>query len=160
MKKAVFLDRDGVINRDILSYTFRLEDFIILDGTIEAMKIFRDKGYRMIVITNQGGIGRKLYGHEDVKILHDHLTSLLKAENIFLDAIYYCPHHPETSACLCRKPGSLLLEKAVARFGLVAAQSYFIGDMDRDMEAGRGAGVIPIKTETNGSLLDIVNLIR
>jgi len=160
MNKAVFLDRDGVINRDISDYTYRLEDFKILEGVIEAMKIFRDKGYKMIVITNQGGIGKKLYTHKDVHILHDHLIKILAAENIHLDEIYYCPHHPVSSNCLCRKPGSIMIEKALARFEIDPKQSYFIGDMDRDVEAGINAGVTPVKIESNTSLMKITGLIK
>jgi len=160
MRKAVFLDRDGVINRDISDYTYRPEDFVILDGVIDAMKIFRDNGYIMIIITNQGGIAKKHYGHTDVELLHNNLKKVLAGENIFLEAIYYCPHHPVSGLCLCRKPGSLLLEKAIARFEIDAASSYFIGDMDRDVEAGRAAGVIPIKTTTNESLLNVAGMVR
>jgi D-glycero-D-manno-heptose 1,7-bisphosphate phosphatase len=160
MNKAVFLDRDGVINIDIKDYTYRLEDFKIIDGVIEAMKIFSEKGYLLIVITNQGGIAKRLYGHQQVAVLHGHLETILSKENILLTDIYYCPHHPVTGNCICRKPDSLLLEKAIARYEIDPSLSYFIGDRERDVIAGEKAGVHTIMIETNSSLLDIAHLIK
>jgi len=160
MNKAVFIDRDGVINRDIRDYTYRLEDFELLEDVTKALKIFREKGYLLIVVTNQGGIGKKLYGHDDVRILHEHLASLLKAEKIELTDIYYCPHHPVSGKCLCRKPDSLLLEKAIARFDIDPALSYFIGDMERDVQAGEKAGVHSILIESNSSLMQTVKMVK
>lgn len=159
MKKAVFLDRDGVINRDIADYTYRISDFTMLPGVVEALKNFHDKGYLLIIITNQGGIAKKLYGHEEVAVLHRYLLDLFKKKGIEITEIYYCPHHPDFGKCLCRKPGSLMLEKALARFNIDPTRSYFIGDMDRDIEAGRGAGVNTIKVDTNGSMLSIIDRI-
>lgn len=159
MNKAVFLDRDGVINVDRNDYTWKIDDFIVLPDVIRVLKAFRDKGFLLIVITNQGGIAKKIYEHRDVALLHEHLCALFKMEQIELTEIYYCPHHIEIEKCICRKPESVLLEKALARFNIDASQSYFIGDRERDTEAAIGAGVIPVKIETNTSLMQALDVI-
>src|ERR1035437_10328277 len=137
MNKAIFLDRDGVINQERGHYTFGLDEFILNDGLFEALKAFQDKGFLLIVITNQGGIAKGLYSHKDVAILHNYLIEILAENGIHLTEIYYCPHHPDIGKCLCRKPNSLMLEKSIARFDIDAAKSYFIGDNDRDIIAGK-----------------------
>jgi D-glycero-D-manno-heptose 1,7-bisphosphate phosphatase len=157
--KAVFLDRDGVINKERGEYNFLLEDFILNDGLFDALKIFQQKKYLLIVISNQGGIAKKLFTKEQTEYLHLHLERALRNKGITLTEIYYCTHHPDVSKCICRKPDSLMLEKAIARFNIEASQSYFIGDVDRDIEAGKKAGVQTIKIESNSSLMNIVNQI-
>ncbi len=154
--KAVFLDRDGVINKEQGNYVTHLEDFIINIGVVEALKIFRDKNYLLIVISNQGGIAKGICTKEEVDYLHHHLHRSFKNNGIQLSAIYYCPHHPDVTNCICRKPDSQMLEKAMARFNIDPLQSYFIGDADRDMEAGKKAGVKTIKVIANQSLMDVV----
>ncbi len=159
MNKAIFLDRDGVINVERGDYTWLLEDFKLNDGLIEALKIFREKKYHLIVITNQGGIAKGLYKKEEVEYLHLHLVRALKNHRIELAEIYYCPHHPDIGKCICRKPDSQLLEKAIARFSIDASLSYFIGDADRDVEAGKKAGVKTIKIDPNSSLMNVIHLV-
>ena len=159
MNKAIFLDRDGVINRED-GYISRVEQFIINDGVVDALKYFQQKGYLLIVITNQGGVAKGLYHHIDVDKIHGYLVEKLEQAGIKLTAIYYCPHHPVIGKCLCRKPDSLMLEKAIARFDIDASKSYFIGDHDRDIEAGKKAGVNTIKIDANSSLLKIKDLIK
>ena len=160
MKKAVFLDRDGVINRETGDYTWRMDDFELLDGVVPALKQLRDRGYDLFIITNQGGVAKGLYTLEDVEKLHLHLQEILGKEGILFKEIYYCPHHPDSGNCLCRKPGSLMIEKALARFRLDAASSYFIGDRDRDVEAGAGAGVTGILVESNRPLTEILERVK
>ena len=157
--KAIFLDRDGVINQERGEYTWLLEDFKLNSGLIEALKIFLNKNYLLIVISNQSGIAKGVYKKEETEYLHLHLARTLKNQSIELTEIYYCPHHPEVSKCICRKPDSLLLEKAMARFNIDGALSYFIGDADRDVVAGKKAGVRTIKIEPNSSLLDVIHLV-
>ena len=118
MAKAVFLDRDGVINLERGDYTFRLKDFVINDGVVEALSDFQRKGYLLYIITNQSGISKGQYTHENVNEIHDFLITKLRESGIHISAIYYCPHHPEQSNCLCRKPNCLLIEKAIARFDI------------------------------------------
>lgn len=159
MKKAIFLDRDGVINEERGEYTWLLEDFKLNEGLVEALKVFLEKKYMLIVISNQSGIAKGVYKKEEVEYLHLHLGRVLKKHGIELAEIYYCPHHPDFGKCLCRKPGSLLLEKAIARFQIDPSLSYFIGDADRDVEAGEKAGVKTIKVEPNSSLMNVIHLV-
>lgn len=149
MNKAVFLDRDGVINRERGEYTFRVEDFEFLDGVEEALKTFGERGYLLIIISNQSGIAKGLYGIEDVEKINTHILKYFKARNIDITEIYYCPHHDDYGKCLCRKPAALMLEKALARFQIEAAGSYMIGDMDRDIEAATKLGIKGIKILPN-----------
>jgi len=100
-----------------------------------------------------------VYTKENTEYLHLHLERVLKNHGIGLTEIYYCPHHPDFSNCLCRKPGSLLLEKAIARFDIDAARSYFIGDALRDEEAGKKAGVKTIRVEPNSPLMNVIHLV-
>ncbi|MBA3704394.1 MAG: HAD-IIIA family hydrolase, partial [Bacteroidetes bacterium] len=115
MNKAIFLDRDGVINVE-RGYTNLLKDFVILPDLFEVLKIFQKMGYLLIVISNQSGIAKGLYKQEEVEVLHKYLVEELKKNKITLSEIYYCVHHPDVSRCICRKPDSLFVEKALARF--------------------------------------------
>ena len=160
MNKAIFLDRDGVINRDALPYTFRIEDFFILDGVYDALKLFQKKNYLLIVISNQGGIGKNIYSKEDAERVIKFMNERLNENGIFLSEVYYCPHHPSKGNCICRKPDSLLIEKGLARFEIDPMQSYFIGDMDRDIQAAAKAGVKGIKIKVNSNLASIIHLIK
>lgn len=161
MNKAIFLDRDGVLNREReCGYTSRPEDFEILPGVIEVLQLFRDKGYRLIVISNQSGVGKGLYTHEEVEVLHDQLKGTFEKNGVYVDEIYYCIHHPDVTKCLCRKPGTLFLEKAIARFDIDRSASFFIGDKEnRDMEAAAAAGIKGILIRANSSLKEILHYI-
>jgi D-glycero-D-manno-heptose 1,7-bisphosphate phosphatase len=158
-RKAIFLDRDGVINQERGDWTYLLEDFKINEGVTEALKIFQQKNYLLIVISNQSGIAKGVYKQEQTEYLHLQLERNLKNHGITLTEIYYCPHHPDISKCLCRKPDSLLLEKAIARFNIDASESFFIGDAERDVAAGTKAGVKTIKVEPDSSLMNVLHLI-
>jgi len=159
MNKAIFLDRDGVINRE-RGFTYRLEDFEILPGLIEGLKEFRRRGYLLIVVSNQSGIAKGLYKQTDVEILHTYLIETLKESGLAFDEIYYCVHHPDVSKCICRKPDSLFVEKALARFNIDPAQSYFIGDKERDTEAAEKVGVKGILIEANTPLPELMQFIK
>jgi D-glycero-D-manno-heptose 1,7-bisphosphate phosphatase len=156
MRKAVFLDRDGVLNRERGMHTWTLEDFEILPDVPEALKRLQDAGWLLVVITNQSGIGLGLYGHAEVAALHGYLHAMLAEQGVQLTAVYYCPHHPTNGKCLCRKPGGLLMERAIARFGIDVRASAMIGDRERDMEAAAAVGVRGIRVEANTSLLPVV----
>lgn len=160
MQKAVFLDRDGVINRERGDYTFDIADFQINLDVFAALRAFLEKGYLLIIITNQSGIAKKVYSHQRVIDLHDHMMSTLAAHGISLTEIYYCPHHPDVTECLCRKPQSIMVEKALARFNIDPESSFLIGDRERDIVAGGAVGVTGILIESNSSLLDVVSMIR
>ena len=155
-RAAVFLDRDGVINRERGEHTWLMEDFEILPDVAEALKAITTTGKSSIIISNQSGIGLGFYGHADVERLHSYLHHELAAKGAHIDAVYYCPHHPEQGRCLCRKPGGLLLERAIARYAIDPARSVMIGDRERDVEAAARVGVKGILVEPNTSLLDVL----
>ena len=160
MNKAVFLDRDGVINYDPDDYIYRMEDFRFLDNLFQIASEITKRGYRLIVITNQGGMDKKRYSGEDVERLHAHIEKAFKANNTPITEIYYCPHHSDLQKCLCRKPGSLMVERALAKYNIDPAQSYFIGDKQRDIVCAEGAGVKGIKIDVNQMNLSILELIK
>ncbi len=154
--KAIFLDRDGVLNQEVGDYIMRLEDFKILPHVFEGLRILHDAGYLLIVITNQGGIAKKLYSMLELKKMHDYLESELAGQGVQLTDIYFCPHHPVSGNCLCRKPGSLLVEKALSKYDIDPLHSYFIGDKIRDIECGEAAGVKGIFIQANENWVPIV----
>lgn len=155
-KPCLFLDRDGVINRERGEHTWRQADFEVLPGVPAALGYARDAGFALVIISNQSGIGLGLYGHVEVHALHDRLAQELAMAGVRLDGILYCPHHPSGGRCLCRKPGSLLLERAIARHGIDPARSLMIGDRERDVRAAESAGVRGVLIESNGSLMSTV----
>jgi len=155
MNKAIFLDRDGVINNGDLYYTYKIEDFHFNKDVFEALKLVKEKGYLLIVITNQGGISKGEYCKTDVDILHQHMINELLKEDIIIEEVYYCPHHDSIENCICRKPNSGNIEKAMARFNIDSTQSFLIGDGERDIEAGEKAGLTCFKIEKNESILKI-----
>ncbi len=156
--KAVFLDRDGVINRELGDYVCRFDDFDILTHNFEPLKELQARGYLLIVITNQGGLAKCWYTVEELDKMHDHLIAIYAEQGIKLTEIYYCNHHPEYNGrCLCRKPGSLMLEKAIARFNIDASASYFIGDRERDVEAGEKAGVTGILIDSDQPIGEVMD---
>ncbi|MFX0104107.1 MAG: D-glycero-beta-D-manno-heptose 1,7-bisphosphate 7-phosphatase [Candidatus Hodarchaeota archaeon] len=136
-KKAVFLDRDGVINKEV-NYLSHPEDFEFIKGSIEALKILKQKNYLLIVITNQAGIARGFFTEETLKIIHDKMIRILKQNEIELDDIYYCPHHPEfTGLCDCRKPNPGMILKAKLKHNINLNSSYMVGDTLIDIETGK-----------------------
>ncbi len=155
-RAAVFLDRDGVIIRERGEHTWRLEDVEVLPTVVDALKGGREAGKLSVLITNQSGIGLGLYSHADVARVHAYIHAHLASQGAAIDAVYYCPHHPQQGRCLCRKPGSLLLERAIARYDINATASAMIGDRDRDVEAATAIGVRGILVEPNAPLLDVL----
>lgn len=155
--KAVFLDRDGVLNKERGEYTYKSRDFEWVPDSIEALKILSDNGFNLIIISNQGGISKKLYEKKDVLIIEKAITTPLEKEGIRILDSYYCPHHSAIEKCLCRKPKSLLLERAMAKYNIDPGQSFFIGDSVRDMVAGQRIGIRGILMQKNESLLLAVN---
>lgn len=160
LTKALFLDRDGVLNRELGRYVTHLGEFEVLPTVVPALKLASDAGFLLMVISNQGGVAKGLYGLNEVFNMHQSLQEQLSTVGVQLTEGYYCPHHPDHGRCLCRKPGPLLLQKAIARFGITPAASYMIGDRDRDMEAAQQVGVKGVLMPSNTDLLTVVqNLI-
>jgi D-glycero-D-manno-heptose 1,7-bisphosphate phosphatase len=157
MNKAVFLDRDGVINRKGSGYyVFREEEFFLNKGVSDALKYFISKGYLLIIITNQGGIAKGIYTTTHLEKLHNYMIQKLKAFDIVLTDIYYCPHHPDVSQCLCRKPGTLLFEQAIAKYKIDPKGSFMIGDSQIDIQAADKMKIKGILLPTNGNMMDII----
>lgn len=146
MERVIFLDRDGTLNEEV-NYLHRKEDLKILDGVPEALRMFKESGYRLVVVTNQAGVARGYYTEADVEELHRYMNELLKPQGAELDAFFYCPHHPEhgigkyKTVCRCRKPGTGMFEMAERRFAIDKANSWMIGDKLIDVEAGKNYGV-------------------
>ena len=141
VRKAVFFDRDGTINRDI-HYLHRTEELEFLAGMPQFIRKWNDWGYKVIVATNQAGIARGYYTREDMRGLHRFMNAQLAEYGAHIDAFYYCPHHPEfTGPCRCRKPEPGMLEDAVREFDLDIAQCIFFGDQPCDRESARRAGI-------------------
>ena len=165
-QRAVFLDRDGTLNRHI-GFLTRPEEMELLPGAAEAVRLLNRAGYLAIVVTNQPVIARGDCSFETLQEIHNKLETLLGREGAFLDGIYYCPHHPDAGfpgelpaykgPCSCRKPQPGLLLHAVADFHIDLSQSYMIGDRDADVETGRRAGCLQsllIETNAPGALLE------
>ena len=153
MNKGIFLDRDGTINIE-KDYLHRIEDFEFEDGALEALKIFQDLGYKIIVVTNQSGIARGYYSEEDLSLLNDYMIKEAKKEGIEISAVYYCPHHEEKGVgqykikCECRKPNPGMLLKGIEEFKIDPSQSYMVGDRKSDLEAGDRSGIKSILVKT------------
>ena len=138
-KKAIFLDRDGVINKEV-SYLSNPNDFEFIEGSIEALKILKQKGFLIIIITNQAGIARGFFTEDTLEAIHNKMIRILKQNNIELDDIYYCPHHPEfTGPCDCRKPNTGMLLKAQLEYNIDLTNSYIVGDTLNDIQTGKAA---------------------
>lgn len=153
MDKIIFLDRDGTINREV-NYLHKPEDLEFLPGAAEAMRLLKEAGFKLVVITNQAGVARGYYGCEDVERLHEYMNGLLKPRGAGVDAYYYCPHHPVhgigsyKTECRCRKPGTGMFEMAERDFLIDKPHSYMIGDKLIDVEAGVNYGVAAILVGT------------
>ena len=138
MDQCVFLDRDGVINHERGDYTFRIDDFHILDGVGKGLEKLKSHGYLNIIVTNQAGISKGLYTKEQMETCHGYLHQQHPG---LIDAIYHCPYHPTITESLTRKPDTLMMEKAQARFKIDLSRSWMVGDRERDMEAAHKLGV-------------------
>ena len=144
--RAVFLDRDGVINVDH-GYTHRVEDFQFVAGSAQALALLQAAGWRLVVVTNQSGIARGLYSSDDYERFTEHMRAQLQAAGVHLDAVFHCPHMPDAAvaayrlACDCRKPAAGMLLRAARELSLDLPGSVFVGDRLSDVQAGRAAGV-------------------
>jgi D-glycero-D-manno-heptose 1,7-bisphosphate phosphatase len=165
-KPAVFLDRDGVIIEDAhyLDDPHRLQ---LVPGSADAIAALNRAGWPVVVVTNQSGVGRGLFPLQAVEQVHDHLRQLLAGYGARLDAIHYCPHHPEAELpefrqqCDCRKPRPGLLTRAAQELGLDLAASWMIGDRESDLAAGAAVGCRTVLVRTGyGSQVNAAALDR
>ena len=144
--KAVFLDRDGVINEE-RGYVHTPDQFVLIPGIVDAIRRLSSSGFKVVVVTNQSGIARGLFDIFAVDRLHQHFKELLGAEGVRVDGIYSCPHHPEGKVaeyaivCDCRKPMPGLLLRAADELCLDLSASYLVGDKLSDIQAGQRAAV-------------------
>ncbi len=158
--KAVFLDRDGVLNQEMGDYVRHFEDFHILNN-FDALKTLQDKGYLLLVATNQGGLAKGWYTESELAKMHQHLKNIYSEHGVEIIDIFYCPHHPDfTGDCDCRKPKPGLLLQGIEKYNLDAAKSYFIGDRERDVEAGTAAGVKGILINSDQPISEVLDLIE
>lgn len=146
MERVIFLDRDGTLNEEV-NYLHRKEDLRILDGVPEAIRLWKERGYKIVVVTNQAGVARGYYQESDVKALHAYMNELLRLQGAEVDHFFYCPHHPEhgigkyKQACHCRKPETGMFEMAEQYYEVDKAHSWMIGDTLNDVKAGHNYGV-------------------
>ena len=163
MIQAIFFDRDGVLNEEV-GYLWEVEKFKWTDGAREAIKFCNERGILTIVVTNQSGIARGLYTARDVEILHDFMQKSLSEIGAHIDAFYYCPHHPKGTVaefgivCECRKPKPGLILKACKDFKINPAQAIMFGDMERDIEAAKAAGLRGGIFFAGGNLLEAIKI--
>ena len=138
-RRAVFLDRDGVINED-LGYVSRIGDFRLLDSVVESLQALQENGFALVVITNQSGIGRGFYTEADYEALTSAYMERLSAAGVILTAVLHCPHQPADN-CHCRKPRPGMLVEAARCWNLDLHSSYLVGDKQSDIDAGMTAGL-------------------
>jgi D-glycero-D-manno-heptose 1,7-bisphosphate phosphatase len=154
LHRAVFLDRDGVLNFDT-GYTYRLADLRLLPGVSQALTQLKQGGFQLIVVSNQSGVARGKFAIADVEAFHQAMNSALRAEGgPVIDEFLYCPHHPEGSVaefavvCSCRKPEPGMIVAAAQRHGLTLRDSFLVGDKSDDIEAATRAGVRGIQVRS------------
>lgn len=142
MNKCVFLDRDGVLNKDNPNYTYTIEAFEILPGVLEAVRLLKAAGFRLIVVTNQSGISLGIYTEEQMEACHQYFQQM---SGNAIDHFYFCPDHPSVKESLERKPGTLMFEKAITRFSIDVTASWMVGDRGRDIIPARKLGIKTIQ---------------
>lgn len=149
--KLVILDRDGVINRDSDAFVKSAEEFILIDGSAEAIAHLCRNDYTVVIATNQSGIARGYFSTDDLEAMHNKLRAAVAAEGGEISAIFYCPHGPD-DGCNCRKPLPGLIDLIEKEFELSAAGAPLIGDSLRDLQAGIAKGCDPILVKTGKGL--------
>ena len=137
IQKAAFLDRDGPIIVDT-GHVRDHERVRLAEGAAEGIKLLKEHGFKVIVISNQAGVAKKIITPEQARQVHEKVVQLLREQGAELDDVYYCFHHPD-DACECRKPGTKHVHDAAAKYGIDLARSFFVGDKEIDLQAGRNA---------------------
>ncbi len=150
MRKAIFLDRDGVINRKLPedNYVRYPSEFDMLPEVLPALKIFRQLGFALVVVTNQRGIGRGLMTDDDLHKVHNFMNSLLRDAGLSIEGLYYCPHD-KTDYCDCRKPAPGMILAATEDLNIDLSLSFMVGDSASDVKAAQNAGVRSVLISQN-----------
>lgn len=159
MSRCIFLDRDGTINKEV-NYLHKIEEFEILPSVIEGLQALQDKGFLLIIVSNQSGIARGYFTEEDLNVLNRNILSILREKGIIINDVLCCPHLedgivPEyTKVCNCRKPKPGLLYRAQQKYNINLASSYMIGDKLSDIETGKNAGCSTILVRTGYGMIE------
>jgi D-glycero-D-manno-heptose 1,7-bisphosphate phosphatase len=147
MTKVIFIDRDGVINKDLWKYVENWEEFEFLPGVLESLKLLHDNGFKVIVVSNQAGVGDGIYTKAALDDITRRMTLEVKKHGGYIAATLYCIHRKQ-DGCRCRKPNPGLFEQAAEKFSFDKATTYFIGDKLSDVKAGKNAGLKTIMVMT------------
>ncbi|WP_431165837.1 D-glycero-beta-D-manno-heptose 1,7-bisphosphate 7-phosphatase [Tenacibaculum halocynthiae] len=150
--KTIFLDRDGVINKEV-EYLHKIKDFQFIEGVFSSCKYLQKLGFNLIIITNQSGIGRGYYTKQDFNILNNWMLNQFKSQNINILDVLYCPHKPEDN-CKCRKPKTGMLQIANKKYNVDKKKSWLIGDKESDIEAANSFGIANTILVKNGHKID------
>ena len=154
MNRAVFLDRDGVITQEPPHYAHKLSQLRLISKSADAVRLLNESGFMVIIASNQAGIAHGYYPEEDAVLFNQAMKENLAKEGAYIDAIYYCPHHPEARIeayrvdCNCRKPKPGMLKRAGKELNIDLKQSFLVGDKLSDIEAGKRAGCKTIIVKT------------
>ena len=153
--KTIFLDRDGVINKDV-NYAYKIVDFEFIEGIFDACIYFQDLGYKIIIVTNQSGISRGYYSENDFQTLTNWMLAQFKKHDINILDIFHCPHSPDSN-CNCRKPKPGMLLNARYKHNINMQNSWIIGDKEADIIAGISSGITNTILVKNGHKIDELN---
>jgi D,D-heptose 1,7-bisphosphate phosphatase len=146
MIRAVFLDRDGVLNSDPPHYAHRLDQLELIPRSAEAVRFLKDNGYLLVIISNQSGVALGYYAEDQISVFNNALLKEIRKRGGDIDAIYYCPHHPDAiiekykKNCNCRKPKPGMILRAAQEYDIDLKNSFVVGDKKGDIEAGKIAG--------------------
>ena len=154
--KLIILDRDGVINQDSDSFIKSAEEFVPIEGSLEAIARLAQSGYSIAIATNQSGIARGFYDIDTLNSMHEKLRRLLAPFGGHIDAIFYCPHGPDDN-CNCRKPKPGMFDEIKQRFGIELYDVFAVGDSLRDLQAAQAAGANPVLVKTGKGARTLAN---
>lgn len=153
--KTIFLDRDGVINKEV-GYLHKIEDFEFINGVFDACLYFQSLGYQIIIVTNQSGIARGYYNESDFHVVNNWMLAKFKNNNINILDVFFCPHGPESN-CECRKPKPGMFNQANNKHGINMEKSWMIGDKEADVQAANTAGIKNTILVKSGHAIDEKN---
>jgi D-glycero-D-manno-heptose 1,7-bisphosphate phosphatase len=151
LTSAIFLDRDGVINKHRSDYVKSIGEFELLPRVAHYLRQLQKLGFKLVIVTNQSAVNRGLISLDQLKVIHNFLVKELSRHECYIADIFYCPHTPDEN-CECRKPNIKMFLDAARKHSIDLTRSWVIGDNDTDIEPGRKIGCNTIKIQTNASL--------